>query len=86
VGPGDVARWENRSHFFAAAAEAMRRILIEAARRKHGPVHGGHLKRHDLDLEQAAAPERSASLLALDEALDQLAAVEPRAAQVVKLR
>src|SRR5947209_3388661 len=51
VGPADAARWQNRGHFFAAAAEAMRRILIESARRKHGPVHGGRLKRRDLDPE-----------------------------------
>src|ERR1051326_7498191 len=86
VGPEDAARWENRGHFFAAAAEAMRRILIESARRKNGPVHGGHLVRHELDPETAADATRSESLLALDGALDRLAALEPRAAQVVKLR
>src|ERR1043165_1662206 len=64
----------------------MRRILIEAARRKPGPRHGGQLIRHDLDPEQAADPDRSEDLLALNEALDQLAAIEPRAAEVVKLR
>jgi len=86
VGPEDSARWDNRGHFFAAAAEAMRRILIEAARRKRGPVHGGHLTRRDLDPELPADSDRSESLLALDEALDRLAAIEPRAAEVVKLR
>jgi RNA polymerase sigma factor (TIGR02999 family) len=86
VGPADAARWDNRGHFFAAAAEAMRRILIEAARRKQGPAHGGHLVRHDLALEQPVAPQRPESLLALDEALERLAAIEPRAAEVVKLR
>src|SRR5436305_6130675 len=79
VGPEDAARWENRGHFFAAAAQAMRRILIEAARRKHGPARGGHLCRHDLDPEHPADPDRSESLLALDEALDRLATVDPRA-------
>jgi len=64
----------------------MRRILVEAARRKQGPEHGGHLLRHDLDLDVPAGPDRSASLLELDEALDRLATVEPRAAEVVKLR
>ena len=86
VGPADERRWDNRGHFFAAAAEAMRRILVEAARRKHGPEHGGHLLRHDLDPEHPAGPDRSERLLALDEALDRLATVEPRAAEVVKLR
>ena len=64
----------------------MRRILVEAARRKRGPKHGGHLARRDLDPEHPAAPDRSDRLLALDEALDRLAEVEPRAAEVVKLR
>jgi RNA polymerase sigma factor (TIGR02999 family) len=86
VGGTDQPRWDNRGHFFAAAAEAMRRILVEAARRKHGPQHGGHLLRHDLDPDYPASPDRSARLLALDEALDRLATVEPRAAEVVKLR
>lgn len=86
VGPDNAARWDSRGHFFAAAAEAMRRILIEAARRKLGPQHGGQLTRRDLDPEQPADLDRSEDLLALDEALDRLAAVEPRAAQVVKLR
>ena len=78
--------WESRGHFFAAAAEAMRRILVEAARRKQGPERGGDFTRHDLDLEQPALPGPSPLLLALDEALDRLAAIEPRAAEVVKLR
>ena len=86
VAPTDVAQWENRGHFFAAAAEAMRRILIEAARRKRGPEHGGHLQRHDLDPDQVADPGRSEALLALDEALERLATLQPRAADVVKLR
>src|SRR5262245_14025209 len=86
VGPTDLPRWDSRGHFFAAAAEAMRRILIETARRKRGPERGGHLTREDLDPEHPADPDRSEHLLALDEALDRLAAVEPRAAEVVKLR
>ena len=86
VGRGDDRRWDGRGHFFAAAAEAMRRILVDAARRKHGPGHGGHLRRQDLDLDQPVTADRTYRLLALDEALDRLAAVEPRAAEVVKLR
>ena len=84
---GDASRWDNRGHFFAAAAEAMRRILVERARRKAGPVHGGHLTRRELAAEQPTPSNLQAErLLALDEALDRLAAVEPRAAEVVKLR
>jgi RNA polymerase sigma factor (TIGR02999 family) len=86
VGAADANRWDNRGHFFAAAAEAMRRILVEAARRKHGAERGGNFVRHDLDLDQPAAPGPSPRLLALDEALDRLAAIEPRATEVVKLR
>jgi RNA polymerase sigma factor (TIGR02999 family) len=78
--------WNSRGHFFAAAAEAMRRILIESARRKRGPERGGDFTRHDLDPDQPSPPGPSPRLLALDEALDRLAAVEPRAAEVVKLR
>lgn len=86
VGRGDDQRWDGRGHFFAAAAEAMRRILIESARRKHGPERGGDFTRHDLDPDEPSPLESSARLLALDEALDRLAAIEPRAAEVVKLR
>jgi RNA polymerase sigma factor (TIGR02999 family) len=86
VGPADERRWDNRGHFFAAAAEAMRRILVEAARRKRGPRRGGDLVRHDLDPDHPAVHDRPERLIALDEALDRLAAVDPRAAEVVKLR
>jgi RNA polymerase sigma factor (TIGR02999 family) len=87
IGPDDAIHWDGRGHFFAAAAEAMRRILVENARRKRSLKHGGRLMRHDLDPDHPAAPDRrSARLLALDEALDRLAEVEPRAAQLVKLR
>ena len=86
VGPEDAACWDNRGHFFAAAAKAMRRILIEKARKKRGPEAGGQFVRHELDLEQPAAMDRSEELLVLDEALDRLAEIEPRAAEVVKLR
>jgi RNA polymerase sigma factor (TIGR02999 family) len=86
VGRGDDQRWDGRGHFFAAAAEAMRRILIESARRKHGPKRGGDFTRHDLDPDQPASTDAHPRLLALDKALDRLAAIEPRAAEVVKLR
>jgi RNA polymerase sigma factor (TIGR02999 family) len=84
---GDAARpWDGRGHFFAAAAEAMRRILVEAARRKKRDRHGGtHIRLPLADLDVAtAAPD--ADVLALSEALDRLAAVNPRAAELVKLR
>ena len=81
-------RWNSRGHFFAAAAEAMRRILVENARRKRTEKHGGLLQRQDLDdIEIAApAPAPSQDLLALDEALAKLEAEEPVKAQLVKLR
>jgi RNA polymerase sigma factor (TIGR02999 family) len=78
--------WDNRGHFFAAAAEAMRRILIDGARRKHRPKHGGGRRRVSGD---AAAPSPGMppeDLLALDEALDKLAKEEPAKAELVKLR
>jgi RNA polymerase sigma factor (TIGR02999 family) len=78
--------WDSRGHFFAAAAEAMRRILVENARRKHCRKHGGRLLRRPLDAEAVAAPEAPADVLALDEALTRLAAVQPRAATLVNLR
>jgi RNA polymerase sigma factor (TIGR02999 family) len=86
IGTDDQPRWDGRGHFFAAAAEAMRRILIEAARRKGGPERGGRHARRDLDPDHPAPPDRADRLLALDAALDRLAAAEPRAAEVVKLR
>ena len=78
-------RWESRGHFFAAAAEAMRRLLVESARRKRRLKHGGGCAREP-ELVDIAGPERSERLLALDEALDRLAAANPRAAELVKLR
>lgn len=86
VGASDAPEWDNRGHFFAAAAEAMRRILIDNARRKRGPDRGGDCIRHEIDLEHIAESNRAEQLLELDEALERLAALEPRAAQVVKLR
>lgn len=76
--------WDSRGHFFAAAAEAMRRILIEAARRKGRIKHGGGRTRES-DLE-IASPEKSDKLLALDEALERLSATNAQAAELVKLR
>jgi RNA polymerase sigma factor (TIGR02999 family) len=86
VGDGDGPAWENRGHFFAAAAEAMRRILVESARRKRRLRHGGGLGRVDLDQVARFGDDASGDLLALHEALDQLAAEEPVVADVVKLR
>jgi RNA polymerase sigma factor (TIGR02999 family) len=84
VGPEPDQSWNGRGHFFAAAAEAMRRILVEAARRKHRLRHGGALRR--VELAEAAAPAPAEDVLALDEALTRLAAEDPVAARVVELR
>jgi RNA polymerase sigma factor (TIGR02999 family) len=86
VGKGDTPSWDGRGHFFAAAAEAMRRILVENARRKHSHKHGGGLKRQDAAEVELAAPEPIEDLLALDEALNQLAAQDPVKAELIKLR
>ncbi len=86
VGKGDGPHWEGRGHFFAAAGEAMRRILVENARRKRSLKRGGGRRRLDLDVEQPAAIERSEPLLALDAALDRLEARDPDKARLVKLR
>src|SRR5262249_8494650 len=79
--------WDSRGHFFAAAAEAMRRILVDNARRKGQAKHGGGLIQHDRDAaEQLAEPEVREDLLALDEALTKFTSVDPQAAQLVHLR
>src|ERR1700720_2340159 len=78
--------WDSRGHFFAAAAEAMRRILVENARRKASQKRGGDCERQDLEDVQLAIPEPQENLLALDEALNRLASVDPAAASVVQLR
>ncbi len=78
--------WNSRGHFFAAAAEAMRRILVESARRKNTLRRGGDRQRLSLDLAEPAAPRLSDDLLALDAALEKLAANDPGKAEVVKLR
>jgi RNA polymerase sigma factor (TIGR02999 family) len=84
-----VQHWDSRGHFFATAAEAMRRILIDQARCKHSQKRGGGLRRLDLDAAALlAAPEDSAAeaLLALDEALQQFETADPLKARLVKLR
>ena len=85
VGSGQAQQWDGRGHFFAAAAEAMRRILVESARRKKRLKHGGQLKRVDVDAVDIPSPMPDDELLALDEALDRLAKVDTRAAEMVKL-
>jgi RNA polymerase sigma factor (TIGR02999 family) len=91
VGSGDEAtaeqpHWHNRRHFFAAAAEAMRRILIDNARRKLSRKHGGDRQRQDVDAEALVAPEPNLDLLALDAALQRLAEHDPLKAKLVELR
>jgi RNA polymerase sigma factor (TIGR02999 family) len=78
--------WEGRAHFFAAAAEAMRRILIDRARRKRAVRHGGAQQRVDFDKVNLASPTPDDQLLAMDEALDKLASLHSRQAEPVKLR
>ncbi|MCI0357951.1 MAG: ECF-type sigma factor [Planctomycetaceae bacterium] len=79
-------RWDSRGHFFAAAAEAMRRILVENARRKASLKRGGQMRHLPLRDEVAEAATSAEELLALDEALDNLAEADPQAAELVKLR
>ena len=86
---GEAQGWQNRWHFFSAAAEAMRRILIDRARSKRAERHGGGLKRVDIDgvdeLE-IAAPAEESELFEVHESLDRLAALHPQKAELVKLR
>jgi RNA polymerase sigma factor (TIGR02999 family) len=87
VGPDPGQPWIGRAHFFGAAAEAMRRILVDQARRKRRPKHGGDRDRRDLDgVAAPPADDRTDDLLALDEALTALAREEPAKAELVKLR
>jgi RNA polymerase sigma factor (TIGR02999 family) len=91
VASGDASaprelHWDSRGHFFAAAAEAMRRILVERARRKGRIRHGGGLRRADLFDQEVPAPADDEQILLLDEALTRLAAARPQAAELVKLR
>lgn len=87
VQPGASEAWDSRGHFFAAAAEAMRRILVENARRKARIRHGGAIRRVELlEADAAFDPDDHASLLALDEALTQFADAAPEKAELVQLR
>jgi RNA polymerase sigma factor (TIGR02999 family) len=82
----EAQNWNGRTHFFAAAAEAMRRILIEKARRKQRVKHGGGQKRKDFDSIDTAIEDLSYDLIALDEALDKLSKKDKTKADLVKLR
>ena len=82
----DAQHWNSRGHFFAAAAEAMRRILVDSARRKQSRKRGGGQGRQPLNEATIAAPAVDEDIVALDEALDRLAAHDAEAAQLVKLR
>lgn len=86
VGPDEARRWDSRGHFFAAAAEAMRRILVEEARRKQAIKRGSLLDRRPLDAAEIASPAAGVDILELDEALDRLAARDAEAAKLVKFR
>jgi len=86
VDPDRSQHWENRGHFFAAAAEAMRRILVENARRKKRVKRGGKLTRRELSEVPVVAPEIHEDLIALDAALDRLKAVDPQAVELIHLR
>lgn len=81
-----VSNWDSRRHFFAAAAEAMRRILIERARRQRSAKHGGGFARIDIDEALIVSDEPRQDVLELDELLDQLAVADAKAAELVKLR
>ena len=86
VGPDAPRNWNGRGHFFGAAAEAMRRILVESARRKKSLKRGGDRDRADFDPARFADPGRPDEVLAVDDALAGLAAADPRAAELVRLR
>jgi len=86
VGAPDGAHWSHRGHFYAAAAEAIRRILVEHARRKKRRKHGGERRRLSLEVAESLVQAPSEDLTALDEALTRLTAHDPVKAEVVKLR
>lgn len=86
VGTGEPARWNGRGHFFSAAAQAMRRILVEESRRHRRLKRGGDRKRVDLDQVEPTSDEPSLDVIALDEALGLLAAEDPQKARLVELR
>ncbi|HVC92107.1 MAG TPA: ECF-type sigma factor [Pirellulales bacterium] len=86
VGNGDAPQWDHRGHFFAAAAEAVRRILVDRARRKQSVKHGGMRVRQELEEACLMAPEPSEDFVALSDALDRLSSTDPQASELVKLR
>src|SRR5437773_3949615 len=86
VGVGEAQHWNSRGHFFAAAAEAMRRILVEQARRRKAAKRGGQAGREELQESAIAAAEPAEDVLALNDALEQLAGFDPVAADLVRLR
>jgi len=86
VGGEAAQRWSSKGHFFAAAAEAMRRILVDNARHKKSQRAGGERKRVEVDLDDCAVPGPQLDILVVDEALQELKARDPRAAELVKLR
>jgi RNA polymerase sigma factor (TIGR02999 family) len=79
-------RWQNRAHFFAIAAQLMRRILVDFARSRHNLKHGGRAEEVSLDEALVISPERGADIVALDDALKALASLDARQSQVVELR
>jgi RNA polymerase sigma factor (TIGR02999 family) len=86
MGGATEKSWVDRSHFFAAAAEAMRRILVDNARRKQSLKHGGGLQRVDSTHLEVAVPEDDSTILAVSEALERLAVEDPQCAELIKLR
>ena len=83
---GEPQRWNSRGHFFGAAAESMRRILIDRARERQARRHGGGLERLDVEAVEVAAPQSDERLLAVNEALQRFERVDRSAAELVKLR
>src|SRR5262245_50894983 len=86
VAGNEKVKWDGRAHFFGAAAEAMRRILVENARRKKAMRHGGGQQRVDIEDAEILTPAQDSELLAVNEALEKFAAEDPRKAELVKLR
>lgn len=86
LGTGEQRHWDSRGHFFAAAAEAMRRILVEQARRRKAAKRGGQAGREELHESAIVAPEPDDEVLAVDDALEHLARIDPVAADLVRLR
>jgi len=86
LGADQQPTWQNRAHFFGAAAEAMRRILISRARRRHARRHGGGQENLNVDDFDIASPDGDDQLLAVNDALEKFAAKEPQKAELVKLR